>query len=47
MDRKSSGIRIVGFGIRFEGVEDIFGFLELQEPPSGTILAARRHTRGV
>ena len=46
MDRKSSEIRIVGVGIRFEGVEDISGFLELQEPPSGTILATRRHTRG-
>jgi len=46
VDRKSSGIRIVGVGIRFVGVEENSGFLELQEPPGDTILAARRHTRG-
>jgi len=46
LDRKSSGIRIVGVGIRFVGIEDISGFLELQEPPGGQYGAARRHTRG-
>jgi len=46
LDRKSSGTRIVGVGIRFAGVEEIFGFFELQEPPGDTQLAARRHSRG-
>ena len=44
---KSKGIRIVGVGIRFAGVEEISGFLEQQEPPGGTHLAARRHTSDV
>ena len=30
----------------FAGVEEISGFLELQEPPDITQLATRRHTRG-
>jgi len=47
VDRKSSGIKIVGVGIRFVGVEENSGFLEQQESPGGTILAAKRHQRYV
>ncbi|XP_027941093.1 uncharacterized protein LOC114194886 [Vigna unguiculata] len=46
LDHKSSGRRIVRDWIRFASAEEVFGFLEQQELPSGTQLAARRHTRG-
>jgi len=37
--------RVVVNGLRFVGVGRILGFLEQQEPFSGNLVAARRHTR--